>query len=97
MALSHLGAITDILIANGRDPNEPMALVRNASLKDQQVLETTLARATADVAAADFKAPAIIVIGDVVRLRASLDWLGALEGRILQPDPLGNRAVRDVS
>ena len=97
MALSHLGAISDILIANGRDPNEPMALVRNASLKDQQVLETTLANATADVAAADFKAPAIIVIGDVVRLRASLDWLGALEGRILQPDPLGNRAVRDVS
>jgi len=96
MALSHLGAITEILMANGRHPDEPMALVRNASLKDQQVLETTLANATADVAAADFKAPAIIVIGDVVRLRASLDWLGALEGRILQPDPLGNRAVRDV-
>jgi len=96
MALSHLGAITELLMANGRSGDEPMALVRNASLKDQQVLETTLARATADVAAAEFKAPAIIVIGEVVRLRASLDWLGALQGRILQSDPLGNRAIKDV-
>ena len=96
MALSHLGEITKILMANGRRGDEPMALVRNASLKDQQVLETTLACATADVAAADFKAPAIIVIGDVVRLRASLDWLGALEGRILQTDPFNNRRVKNV-
>jgi uroporphyrin-III C-methyltransferase len=32
--------------------------------------------------------PAIIVIGEVVRLRAGFDWLGALAGRQLDPDPL---------
>jgi uroporphyrin-III C-methyltransferase len=96
MALSHLATISDLLIAGGRNAAEPVALVRNATLKDQQVLETTLGQAAVDVAAANFKAPAIIVIGDVVRLRQSLDWLGALEGRILKSDPLGTRTTKDV-
>jgi uroporphyrin-III C-methyltransferase len=96
MALSHLDRIAGLLIANGRRADEPVALVRNATLKDQQVLETTLGTASADVAAANFKAPAIIVIGEVVRLRAGLDWLGALEGRILQRDPLDTRGEKDV-
>lgn len=96
MALSHLDHIADLLISNGRRADEPVALVRNATLKDQQVLETTLGTASADVAAANFKAPAIIVIGETVRLRAGLDWLGALEGRILQRDPLQTRSEKDV-
>lgn len=96
MALKHLPAITETLIANGRAGAEPVALVRNASLKDQTVLETTLATAAADVEREGFTAPAIIVIGDVVRLREGLDWLGALEGRILNPDPLGHRRHQDA-
>ena len=96
MALSHLGAIAQLLIENGRRADEPVALVRNATLKDQSVLETTLGAAAEDVARDGFKAPAIIVIGDVVRLRDGLDWLGALEGRILKRDPLNARAKKDV-
>ncbi|MBX3496002.1 MAG: uroporphyrinogen-III C-methyltransferase [Parvibaculum sp.] len=96
MALSHLGAIAQLLIENGRRAGEPVALVRNATLKDQSVLETTLGTAAEDVARAGFKAPAIIVIGDVVRLREGLDWLGALEGRILKRDPLNARTKKDV-
>ncbi|MAU62367.1 MAG: uroporphyrinogen-III C-methyltransferase [Parvibaculum sp.] len=96
MALSHLGEISRLLIENGRSANEPVALVRNATLKDQTVLETTLGRAVEDVARAEFKAPAIIVIGDVVKLREGLDWLGALESRILKRDPLGLRGIEDA-
>jgi len=96
MALSHLGAIAQLLIENGRRAGEPVALVRNATLKDQQVLETTLGTAAEDVARAEFTAPAIIVIGDVVKLREGLDWLGALEGRILKRDPLNVRAKKDA-
>ena len=96
MALSHLSRIADLLIANGRAAHEPVALVRNATLKDQEVLETTLATAAADVERTGFKAPAIIVIGEVVRLREGLDWLGALEGRVLKRDPLETRATRDA-
>ena len=54
------------------------------------------ASVTADVAAANFTAPAIIVIGEVVKLRDGLDWLGALEGRVLKRDPLNLRAKKDV-
>ncbi|ABS62677.1 uroporphyrin-III C-methyltransferase [Parvibaculum lavamentivorans DS-1] len=96
MALSHLGAISALLIENGRRADEPVALVRNATLKDQTVLETTLGTAAEDVARTGFKAPAIIVIGDVVKLREGLDWLGALEGRILKRDPLGVRGIEDA-
>lgn len=96
MALSHLPRIADLLIANGRAGHEPVALVRNATLKDQEVLETTLETAAADVERTGFKAPAIIVIGEVVRLREGLDWLGALEGRILKHDPLETRTTRDA-
>ncbi|MBX3446710.1 MAG: uroporphyrinogen-III C-methyltransferase [Parvibaculaceae bacterium] len=96
MAISHLDAISKLLIENGRRADEPVALVRNATLKDQSVLETTLGAAADDVTRVDFKAPAIIVIGDVVKLREGLDWLGALEGRILKRDPLGVRGIEDA-
>jgi uroporphyrin-III C-methyltransferase len=42
------------------------------------------------------KPPALLVVGDVVRLRAGLDWLGALTGRSLTPDPLGDRGQTET-
>ncbi|MFT4180344.1 MAG: uroporphyrin-III methyltransferase, partial [Rhizobium sp.] len=68
-----------------RSADEPVAFVCNAATSAQQVLETTLGRAEADVAASGLEPPAIVVVGDVVRLRPSLDWLGALSGRTLLP------------
>lgn len=89
MAMKHLGVIAERFLEAGRAPTDPVAVVSNASTPKQRVLETTLARAAADVAEAGMEAPAIICIGEVVRLRQGLDWLGALtEGRVLHPDPL---------
>jgi uroporphyrin-III C-methyltransferase len=57
---------------------------------------TTLARV--GKAAKSVDAPAIFVIGENVRLREGLDWLGALnDGRVLKADPLGRAKLRDVS
>ena len=96
MAMKHIGQIAANLMAGGRSPDEPVAFVCNAATPEQAVLETTLARAEADVAAAGIEPPAIVVVGEVVRLRASLDWLGALtEGRRLAPDPFGPRERKD--
>lgn len=96
MAMKHIGQIAANLIAGGRSPDEPVAFVCNAATPEQQVLETTLTRAEADVEAAGIEPPAIVVVGEVVRLRASLDWLGALtEGRELSPDPFGARVLQD--
>ncbi|WP_411036664.1 uroporphyrinogen-III C-methyltransferase [Shinella sp. BYT-45] len=96
MAMKHIGQIAANLIAGGRSPDEPVAFVCNAATDGQQVLETTLAHAQADAEAAGIEPPAIVVVGEVVRLRSSLDWLGALTaGRKLSPDPFGARALKD--
>lgn len=89
MGLKHLPRIAAALMAAGRARDEPVAIVSQATTPRQRVLETTLARAAADAAASGIAAPALIVVGEVVRLRAGLDWLSALvEGRKLDPDPL---------
>ena len=96
MAMKHIGQIAGNLIAGGRSPDEPVAFVCNAATAEQQVLETTLSRAEADVAASGLEPPAIVVVGEVVRLRPALDWLGALtHGRRLVSDPFGSREIRD--
>lgn len=95
MAMKHIGVIAANLIAGGRSPEEPVAFVCNAATAEQTVLETTLARAEADVIASGLQPPAIVVVGEVVRLRASLDWIGALGGRQLVADPFASRELRD--
>jgi uroporphyrin-III C-methyltransferase len=87
MAVKHIAKIAGHLIDGGRAPHEPVAVVAAATMPDQQVLETTLGGCAADIAESGIKPPAIVVVGDVVRLRAGLDWLGALTGRVLEPDP----------
>jgi uroporphyrin-III C-methyltransferase len=94
MAIKHLERIAVELMAGGRSPDEPVALVSNASTPDQRVLETVLSRCAADVAVSGLTPPAIVVLGEVVKLRSGLDWLGASAGRILDPDPL-SRVRRD--
>ncbi|MEM8541330.1 MAG: uroporphyrinogen-III C-methyltransferase [Pseudomonadota bacterium] len=97
MAMKHIGPITERLMAEGRAADEPLAFVCNAATEHQEVLETTLINAKQDVEASGLKPPAIVVVGEVVRLRAGLDWKSALEkGRTLDADPLGVR-TRDRS
>lgn len=89
MALKHLGAIAERLIAGGRPKAQPVAIVSKAATPDQRVIETTLAAAAKAAEDAAIEPPALVVVGEVVRLRAGLDWLGALAGRTLIADPLG--------
>jgi uroporphyrin-III C-methyltransferase len=97
MAVKHLGHIAASLIMAGRAMSEPVAIVAHATTDRQRVLETTLGAAAADLSASDIDPPAVIVVGEVVRLRSALDWLGALAGRKLVADPLGSRRMRSGS
>lgn len=74
MAMKHLDQIARQLLEAGRDPAEPVAIVCNASLPDQQVLETTLSRAAADAEQSGMNPPALVCVGGVVPLRHALDW-----------------------
>ena len=76
MALPHLAHIAARLVTAGRPPSEPVAIVSKATTAAQRVLVSTLAEAAEAAAAARIEAPTIIVIGEVVRLRPALDWLG---------------------
>lgn len=96
MAIKHLATIRDRLMDGGRRADEAVAVVSRASQPDERVLETTLGRCVEDIAETGMEPPAMVVIGEVVRLRAGLDWAGAMAGRILDADPLGTRKSRDA-
>lgn len=96
MAMKHWENICARLIACGRQPSTPVAFVCNATTDHQQVVETTLANSVSDLEREGLSPPAIVVVGDAVRLRAALDWRGALEGKVLVADPLGLRGQQDA-
>ena len=81
MALNHLDRIAARLIAAGRPRHEPVAIISKATTPAQRVLVSSLEDAAAAAQAARIEAPTIIVIGAVVGLRATLDWLGAGEAQ----------------
>jgi uroporphyrin-III C-methyltransferase len=90
MAMRNLGEITARLIAAGRGADTPVAIVQSASTPEQRVLETTLATAAEDAAAAGIGAPAIVCVGDAALMRAALDWQALAAGKPLRDtDPLG--------
>jgi len=94
MARQYAGEIASKLIEAGRNANEAAAVVSDASFDRQAVQVTTLAGL--GEAAAGSSAPAILVIGENVKLRAGLDWLGALAGKSLESYPLGREDVEDA-
>jgi uroporphyrin-III C-methyltransferase len=94
MARKHAGEIAARLIAAGRAPREPAAIVSDATFAKQNVFVTTLKNL--GEAAAASTAPAIIIVGQNVRLREGLDWVGALAGRALEPWPLGKPKLSDA-
>ena len=74
-----VGALAEIcrgLIEHGLAPGLPAALVERATLPAQRVIEGTLATLPAAAAAAGVKPPALLIAGEVVRLRERLAWFG---------------------
>ncbi|HJT43807.1 MAG TPA: uroporphyrinogen-III C-methyltransferase [Rhizomicrobium sp.] len=73
MARKFADEIARALVAAGRSPDEPAAIVANAARPDQQVILTTLAGLPA--AAENAPALSVLVIGENVRLAGELTWL----------------------
>ena len=71
MGVRRLAATAEELVAAGHDPRTPAAVVERGSLPDQRVTVGTLATIAERAAAAGARAPAVTVIGDVVRLSPS--------------------------
>ena len=74
MGVKNLPQITENLIAHGRSPETPVALIRWGTRPEQEILIGTLADIAEKAGKAGFKPPAITVVGDVVKLREKLRW-----------------------
>lgn len=82
MGVAHLVAIADVLLAAGREPGTPVAVVERATTPAQRVLRTTLESLGADAVETGVRSPAVIVVGDVA---ARIDARGAASPH--QPAP----------
>lgn len=78
MGVERLPEITARLIAEGADPATPTALVRWGTTARQESLEGTLSTVADLAAKRGFAAPAVTVVGEVVKLRRELSWYEAL-------------------
>ncbi len=78
MGLSGLAGTADELIASGREPGTPVAVISDGWTPRQRTVTGTLASIAGDVAAAGLPGPAVIVVGDVVALRAELGDLSGV-------------------
>jgi len=74
MGIANLAEIARRLVDHGRAAHTPVALVRWASTPHQETLTGTLADIAERVATCGFQPPAVIIIGEVVDLRAQLRW-----------------------
>ncbi|MGD8213293.1 MAG: uroporphyrinogen-III C-methyltransferase [Desulfobacterales bacterium] len=74
MGIKNLPDITQKLIANGRSPDTPVALIRWGTTPSQTTVTGTLDSIAEQAKKVDLKPPAIIVVGEVVQLRNTLKW-----------------------
>jgi uroporphyrin-III C-methyltransferase/precorrin-2 dehydrogenase/sirohydrochlorin ferrochelatase len=78
MGLSSLPEIAGGLAEGGLDPATPGAIVENGTLPSQRVVIAPLSDLASAAAEAGIKSPAVIVIGEVVRLRERIAWFKEL-------------------
>ncbi|ADU29152.1 uroporphyrinogen-III C-methyltransferase [Evansella cellulosilytica] len=74
MGVGNLRMIQEQLVLHGRSRKTPVALVRWGTTEEQETLVGTLDNIVEKVEAAQFRSPAIIVVGEVVTLREKLAW-----------------------
>jgi uroporphyrinogen III methyltransferase/synthase len=78
MGLVTFRQIAERLIAAGRSPDTPAVAVRWATRRDQRTVAGTLGDLARKIRQASLKPPALIIVGEVVKLREKLDWFERL-------------------
>ncbi|MGH2519830.1 MAG: uroporphyrinogen-III C-methyltransferase, partial [Chloroflexota bacterium] len=74
MGMSRLGAIVAELLAHGRAGDTPAAAIRWGTRPDQKTVTGSLRDLPRLTDEAGLRAPAVVVVGEVVRLRDELRW-----------------------
>jgi len=86
MGLKSLPLIVAKLLAYGRPPGTPVALIRRGTTEEQETVTGTLANILDK--AAVLQPPVVVVIGEVVTLRDKLHWFDGLAAAVKRIDPL---------
>ncbi len=76
MGVSGLGRFAAKLLAHGLPARTPVALVENATRPEQRVLLASLSTLGERARAESVRAPALLIVGEVAALAASLHWFG---------------------
>ncbi len=74
MGVGNLPRIAESLMKYGRSPETPVAVIRMGTVPEQRTLVGKLEHIARLAKENDIKPPAIIVVGEVVSLRETLDW-----------------------
>jgi len=74
MGVRGLAQLCEQLVAHGLGRDTPAALVEKATLESQRVVEGTLATLPMLAAGENVRPPALVIVGEVVRLRGRLGW-----------------------
>ena len=85
MGLAHVEQIAAQLLAHGAAAALPAAVIAQGTMPDQRVITGTLATIAEVAAASNIQSPALLVVGEVVSLHASLAWFNnALPAEVSQ-------------
>ena len=98
MGMKHIKKIATELLKAGRSPDEPVAVVSNATNTNQEVLESSLQNLHDDIIKSNISPPAIICIGKSVLMRQVLNWQHFINGGSpTNIDPLNRNLLTEVS
>jgi uroporphyrinogen III methyltransferase/synthase len=74
MGVARINEIASQLIRHGRNPETPVAVISWGTYEKQETVVGSLAEIAAQARRENAQAPALIVVGEVVRLREKLQW-----------------------
>lgn len=74
MAVRNIAVVCERLIENGRHPLTPVAVIRWGTRSEQTTIVGNLQTIPELVKAKDIKPPAVMVVGEVVKLKKDLNW-----------------------
>jgi len=74
MAVKNIEVVSRRLIDNGKAPDTPVAVIRWGTRSEQRTIISTVRDIPEAVKNSEIRPPAVVVVGDVVKLRDKLNW-----------------------
>ncbi|MGI5287923.1 uroporphyrinogen-III C-methyltransferase [Nonomuraea polychroma] len=77
MAVERLAKVAEALLRDGRSPETPVMVVQDGTLPTQRAVIASLSTVADRVSAAGIRPPAIVIVGDVVRVGQEVEMVRA--------------------